>query len=194
MPLVRVAILRKLDVPRLLANSPVLAETMADYDETNDDVNEAPVLPEPETGPEAGEDVGGEQLETAAALGLTEAPSAKTQGLLDQHPELWPDYEETVLERLIIRDAYPPLASGVKDPNHVTYPFLTMYERTKVLSLRASELAHGAPPYIEVPDVLTDVYQVAKAELEAKRLPYILKRPLPDGTFEYWRLADLMLL
>jgi len=170
---------------------------MAEYDQTNDDVNEPAILPndeEPIDAPEGGEDVGGEQLETAAALGLTEAPSAKTQGLLDQHPELWPDYEETVLERLIIRDAYPPLASGVKDPNHVTYPFLTMYERTKVLSLRASELAHGAPPYIEVPDVLTDVYQVARAELEAKRLPYILKRPLPDGTFEYWRLADLMLL
>ena len=41
---------------------------------------------------------------------------------------------------------------------------------------------------------MTDVYDIAKAELEAKRLPYILKRPLPDGEYEYWRLADLMIL
>jgi len=144
------------------------------------------------------EDIPGEGDEeigdVVKSLGLTEAPSAKTQGLLDQHPEIFPDYEDTVLEKLVIRDAYPPLPSSAKDKNHATYPFLTMYERTKVLSLRASQLAHGSPPFIDVPEYLTDVYEVAKAELEAKRLPYILKRPLPDGTFEYWRLADLMIL
>jgi DNA-directed RNA polymerase I, II, and III subunit RPABC2 len=144
-----------------------------------------------EDGPEeeAEMDEGGAK-DVAAAIGITEAPSAKTQGLLDQHPEIWPDYEETVLEKLVIRDAYPP----VKDVAHATYPFLTLYERTKVLSLRASQLARGAQPFIDVPEYLTDVYEVAKAELEAKRLPYILKRPLPDGNYEYWRLADLMVL
>ena len=60
--------------------------------------------------------------------------------------------------------------------------------------MRASQLARGAQPFIDVPDYLTDVYEVAKAELEAKRLPYIMKRPLPDGNYEYWRLADLMIL
>jgi len=144
-----------------------------------------------EDGPEeeAEVDEGGPK-DVAAAIGITEAPSAKTQGLLDQHPEIWPDYEEAVLEKLVIRDAYPP----VKDTAHATYPFLTLYERTKVLSLRASQLARGAQPFIDVPEYLTDVYEVAKAELEAKRLPYILKRPLPDGNYEYWRLADLMVL
>jgi DNA-directed RNA polymerase I, II, and III subunit RPABC2 len=144
-----------------------------------------------EDGPEeeAEVDEGGAK-DVAAAIGITEAPSAKTQGLLDQHPEIWPDYEETVLEKLVIRDAYPP----VKDTAHATYPFLTLYERTKVLSLRSSQLARGAQPFIDVPEYLTDVYEVAKAELEAKRLPYILKRPLPDGNYEYWRLADLMIL
>ncbi len=140
--------------------------------------------------PEEPEDTGGAAPDTAEALGLTEAPSAKTQVLLDQHPEIWPDYEETILEKLVIRDAYPP----TKDAAHTTYPFLTMYERTKILSMRASQLAHGSPPFIDVPEYLTDVYEVAKAELEAKRLPYILKRPLPDGNYEYWRLADLMIL
>lgn len=139
--------------------------------------------------PEEGE-VDFSPKDTAAAIGITEAPSAKTQGLLDQHPEIWPDYEEAVLEKLVIRDAYPP----TKDQAHLTCPFLTLYERTKVLSMRASQLARGAQPFIDVPEYLTDVYEVAKAELEAKRLPYILKRPLPDGNYEYWRLADLMVL
>ena len=155
-------------------------EEYVDVPETHDD------------GPEEAEDTG-EVLEgaagTAAALGITEAPTQKTQGFIDQHPEIMPDYEDTILERLVIKGV-----SGIPTPGHTTYPYLTLYERTKVLSLRASHLAHGDAPYIEVPDYLTDVYEIAKAELEAKRLPYILKRPLPDGEYEYWRLADLMLL
>lgn len=134
--------------------------------------------------------VGGEVIQTADALGVTEAPTAKTHILLEQHPEIRPDYEETVAEKILIRDAYPPTA----DSQHTTYPFLTQYERTAVIALRASQLAHGAAPFIDVPEYLSDSYEIAKAELEAKRLPFILKRPLPDGTFEYWRLADLILL
>lgn len=139
-----------------------------------------------EDGPEEAEDTGElvGPAGTAEALGITEPPSAKTQLFLDHHPEIMPDYEEEVMERLIIKD----------DGRHKTYPYLTLYEKTKILSLRASNLARGDSPYIEVPAYLTDVYEIAKAELEAKRLPYILKRPLPDGTYEYWRLADLLLL
>jgi DNA-directed RNA polymerase I, II, and III subunit RPABC2 len=163
---------------------------MAD-EQTLDEYNAAldHVQPEGDDGPEEPEDTGVAAIETAEALGVTEAPSAKSQVLLDQHPEIWPDYEEAVLEKLVIKEAYPP--SDTKG-RHTTYPFLTMYEKTKVLSLRASQLARGAPAYIDVPEYLADVYEIAKAELEAKRLPFILKRPLPDGTFEYWRLADLM--
>ena len=99
-------------------------------------------------GPEEPEDEGGPQLDTAKALGVTEPPSAKTQILLDQHPEIWPDYEETVKEKLIINDAYPPQ----NDARHTTYPFLTLYEKTKVIGLRASQLAQGAPPFIDIPE------------------------------------------
>lgn len=162
-------------------------QTLDEYNQALDAVGGGSDL-----GPEEAEDTGVAALDTAEALGITEAPSQKPHQLLEQHPEIWPDYEEAVLEKLVIRDAFPPKPEN--DSNHTTYPFLTLYEKTKVLSLRASQLAHGAPPFIDVPDYLTDVYEIAKAELEAKRLPYILKRPLPDGKFEYWRLADLMIL
>jgi DNA-directed RNA polymerase I, II, and III subunit RPABC2 len=153
-------------------------------------------------GPEEPEDTGAYATATADALGVTEAPSAKSHFLLDQHPEIAPDYEEAVLEKLIIREAYPPIKADKaekqekpeKQKAHTTYPFLNVNEKAKILGFRASQLAHGAPPFIEVPDYLTDVYEISRAELEAKRLPYILKRPLPNGTYEYWRLADLMII
>ena len=142
--------------------------------------------------PEEPEDIGADAIKTAEAVGITEPPLQKTHYLLEQHPEIMPDYMETVLEKTVIQDAYPPTAK--RDRKHATAPFLTLYEKTKVLSFRASQLAHGATPLVDVPDYLTDVYEIARLELEAKRLPYILKRPLPNGTYEYWSLGDLLLL
>jgi DNA-directed RNA polymerase I, II, and III subunit RPABC2 len=81
-----------------------------------------------------------------------------------------------------------------KDPNHKTYPFLTNYERTKIIGLRANQISKGAVPYIVIPKHVTDVRDIARMELEQKRLPFIIKRPLPNGSYEYWRLSDLLIL
>ena len=136
-------------------------------------------------------------LETAQALGITEAPSYQAHYLLDQHPELAPDYEDAVQEKLVILGAYPPApgtGSGVVDPHNRTRPILELNERVKILSLRASQLAKGARAFIEVPEHLVNPHDIAEAELLAKRLPYIVKRPISNGKYEYWRLADLMIL
>jgi DNA-directed RNA polymerase I, II, and III subunit RPABC2 len=158
-----------------------------DIDDYNQGLDAAGIPPEEA----AIEDTGGPVLGPAEALNLAGPPSQKTQMLLENHPEISPDYEDTVLEKLVITGAYPPTKMN---NHHSSSPFLTLYERTKILCLRASQLAHGSPPFIDVPEYLTDVYEIAKAELEAKRIPLILKRQMPDGNYEYWRLADLMLL
>jgi DNA-directed RNA polymerase I, II, and III subunit RPABC2 len=102
--------------------------------------------------------------------------------LYNQHPELIVDYIETVIPKLS--------AKG----DHRTYPFLTLYEKTKIIGLRANQLSKGARPYIPVPDHISSVRDIARMELEQKRLPFIVKRPMPNGTYEYWRLSDLILL
>ena len=71
---------------------------------------------------------------------------------------------------------------------------MTLYEKTKVIGLRANQLSQGAKPYIAVPEHVTDVREIARMELEQKRLPFLVKRPLPNGKYEYWRIADLMIL
>jgi DNA-directed RNA polymerase subunit K/omega len=102
--------------------------------------------------------------------------------LYTQHPELIVDYIETVT----------PLLTDPK--NHTTYPFLTTYEKAAVIGLRANQLSQGIRPFVAVPRHITDVRQIARLELEQKKIPFIIKRPLPNGTYEYWRLNDLMLI
>lgn len=112
--------------------------------------------------------------------------------LYQQHPECNLDYVEQVQPKLDLQ--YIPVGGDKLDTNHRTYPFLTTFERTKIIGLRANQLSKGAVPLIHVPKHITDVRDIARLELEQKRLPFIVKRPLPNGTFEYWRLSDLLLL
>ena len=112
--------------------------------------------------------------------------------LYQQHPECQLDYMEQVFPKLDV-PSVPSMGDKV-DTNHKTYPFLTQYERTKIIGLRANQLSKGSVPFISVPKYVTDVREIARMELEQKRLPYIIKRPLPNGTYEYWRLADLLII
>jgi DNA-directed RNA polymerase I, II, and III subunit RPABC2 len=112
--------------------------------------------------------------------------------LYQQHPECNLVYVEQVLPRLTMT-VLPSLGDKI-DINHRTYPFLTTFERTKIIGLRANQLSKGAAPLIHIPKHITDVRDIARLELDQKRLPFIVKRPLPNGSFEYWRLSDLMIL
>ena len=112
--------------------------------------------------------------------------------LYKHHPETILDYAETIVPEVPLQQA-PPSEEG-KDPSHRSPPFLTIYERTKILGSRANQLAEGAMPFVTVPEYMTQPLEIAKLELEQRRLPFIIKRPMPDGTFEYWRLSDLMIL
>ena len=39
-----------------------------------------------------------------------------------------------------------------------------------------------------------DGYLIALLELEQKKLPFIIKRPFPNGGVEYWNVSDLEFL
>ena len=80
------------------------------------------------------------------------------------------------------------------DDFHKTIPFLTKYEKTRVLGQRAKQINDGAKPYVVVAEHEIDGYLIAQMELGQKRLPFIIKRPLPNGGSEFWKLYDLQLI
>ena len=82
----------------------------------------------------------------------------------------------------------------IKDENHTTIPIMTRYEKAKILGLRSSQINSGADVFIEVPPGIIDGITIAKMELEAKKIPFIIRRPLPNGKSEYWDIKDLEIL
>jgi DNA-directed RNA polymerase I, II, and III subunit RPABC2 len=109
----------------------------------------------------------------------------------NHHPELKTlNYEEIETLATVVRDK----DSTIIDPLHQTLPIMTRYEKARILGERAKQINMGAKPFVEVDDSMIDGYLIALKELEQKRMPFIIQRPLPNGGSEYWRISDLEIL
>ncbi len=73
-----------------------------------------------------------------------------------------------------------------------TTRYLTKYERARVLGTRALQLSLNAPPMVEL-EGETDPLQIASKELREGKIPLIIRRFLPDGSFEDWALDELII-
>jgi len=60
----------------------------------------------------------------------------------------------------------------VDNEKRMTTPYMTKYERARVLGTRA--------------------LQIAMKELKAKKIPIIIRRYLPDGSYEDWGIDELI--
>jgi len=109
----------------------------------------------------------------------------------EYHPELQThNYTEVEILARVVRDG----DGNIIDPLHQTLPFITRYEKAKILGERAKQINAGAPIFVEVEPSVIDGYLIALKEFEEKKIPFIIKRPLPNGGCEYWKFKDLELL
>lgn len=108
--------------------------------------------------------------------------------IMNFHPEcVSHNYDEIEAFTKIVRDK-----NGIViDDLHKTIPYLTKYERTRILGQRAKQINSGATPFVKVPENVIDGYLIAELELIQKRIPFIIRRPLPNGGSEYWNVKEL---
>ncbi|TFK36929.1 RNA polymerase, subunit omega/K/RPB6 [Crucibulum laeve] len=83
--------------------------------------------------------------------------------------------------------------AGERQPNkvRVTTPYLTKYERARILGTRALQISMNAPVLVPL-DGETDALQIAIKELSQRKIPLIIRRYLPDGSFEDWSVSELI--
>lgn len=82
---------------------------------------------------------------------------------------------------------------GAAKPNakRVTTPYLTKYERARILGTRALQISMNAPVLVPL-EGESDPLEIAIKELKAKKIPLTVRRYLPDGSFEDWKVAELI--
>ena len=111
--------------------------------------------------------------------------------LIDFHPQMKQiSHKEMLTLCKIIRDK----RGNIIDPLHQTVPFLTKFEKAKIIGLRAKQINNGADPFIDIPNNMIEGLTIAEKELEDKKVPFIIRRPLPNGSSEYWKVKDLEML
>ena len=108
--------------------------------------------------------------------------------IVNCHPEsAIQNYDEILAMTKVTRDN-----SGIIiDDLHKTIPYLTKYEKARILGQRAKQINSGASVFVKVPEKVIDGYLIAELELKEKRVPFIIRRPLPNGGSEYWSIKDL---
>ena len=82
----------------------------------------------------------------------------------------------------------------IVDHLHKSLPFVTKYEKARVLGERARQINAGAKPMVEFDPTIIDGYLIALKEFQEKKIPFILKRPISGNHVEYWKLSDLEII
>merc|ERR1712066_727073 len=85
------------------------------------------------------------------------------------------------------QESAPRAAEGPRK----TTPYLTKYERARILGTRALHISMNAPVMVEL-DGETDPLLIAEKELTQRVVPFVVRRYLPDGTFEDWKVSELL--
>ncbi|XP_057441525.1 DNA-directed RNA polymerases II, IV and V subunit 6A [Lotus japonicus] len=72
-----------------------------------------------------------------------------------------------------------------------TSKYMTKYERARILGTRALQISMNAPVMVELAGE-TDPLEIAMKELRERKIPFTIRRYLPDGSYEDWGVDELI--
>ncbi|KAK3126966.1 hypothetical protein QOZ80_7AG0566160 [Eleusine coracana subsp. coracana] len=119
-------------------------------------------------------------------------------GYEDEPPE--PEIEDGAEEDLENNNDYAPddvVGTEVddkvqeKERPRKTSKYMTKYERARILGTRALQISMNAPVMVEL-EGETDPLEIAMKELRARKIPFTIRRYLPDGSYEDWGVDELI--
>lgn len=107
----------------------------------------------------------------------------------NHYPELiLHNFEEISAMSKVLRNKF----GDIIDDLHHTLPYITRFEKAKILGVRSRQInTDPSVALVEFDSSIIDGYKIALEEYKQQKIPFIIKRPLPDGTCEYWKFSDL---
>lgn len=82
---------------------------------------------------------------------------------------------------------------AVPKNKRISTPYMTKYERARILGTRALQISMCAPIMVEL-EGETDPLQIAMKELKQRKIPLIIRRYLPDRSYEDWSIDELIII
>ncbi|CAG9800408.1 unnamed protein product [Chironomus riparius] len=103
------------------------------------------------------------------------------------------DIQEEEGDNIEIVMAGQQAGGSVPRSKRITTKYMTKYERARVLGTRALQIAMCAPIMVEL-EGETDPLQIAMKELKQRKIPIIIRRYLPDNSYEDWAIDELIIV
>ena len=75
----------------------------------------------------------------------------------------------------------------------ITNPYMTKYEKIRMIGVRSTQISMNAPIMVNA-EGMTDPLKIAMKEFQEKKLPLIVRRYLPNGHYEDWKLSEFKFL
>lgn len=97
------------------------------------------------------------------------------------------DEEPDVNETNII--SYDEMVEKSKNKKKKTVPFLNKFEKARLIGVRIQQLSSGSEPKISTAG-LNSIIEIVEEELKQRKIPLIIKRNLPNGESEEWKLEE----
>ena len=84
---------------------------------------------------------------------------------------------------------YKNVLENIEKKPKKTIPLLTKFERARIMGVRLQQLAYGSEPKVDTTN-LKSINEIVEQELIQRKIPFIIRRGLPNGTFEDWKLEE----
>ncbi len=131
-----------------------------------------------------------EEMEVEENEGSAEDKNSNEGEASDNSRDLDEDNEANIRDKILLINELDPLANIER----ITPSFLTKYEKARIIGTRALQISKNAPVLVDLGKDDIDPILIAEKELAERKIPFIIRRYLPDGSFEDWRLSDLAIL
>jgi DNA-directed RNA polymerases I, II, and III subunit RPABC2 len=80
----------------------------------------------------------------------------------------------------------------VANKDRISRPYITKYEKAKVIGIRAKQISLGAKTNIDTSG-LTSSISIAEKEFIEKKTPLMIRRFMPNGKYEDWKISELII-
>lgn len=84
---------------------------------------------------------------------------------------------------------YENILENIQNTKKKTIPILTKFEKARIMGVRMQQLAYGAKPRVDTSN-LKSISEIVNKELIERKIPFIIRRSLPNGKFENWKLEE----
>tara|TARA_E500000178_G_C16399381_1_gene477968 strand:+ start:84 stop:506 length:423 start_codon:yes stop_codon:yes gene_type:complete len=79
-----------------------------------------------------------------------------------------------------------------KGKDRLSKPIITHYEKVRIIGTRKQQIISGAKILIKHDNINSlSIEEIVKLEWNNNMIPYIIQRPLPDGSFDIFEFTEL---